>query len=125
MEALVLINREKMIKKIRFVILLIVGGCAYDNEADLYGTPACPPDEISFSQDIKPIIQTNCAIANCHVDGRQLPSLETFEQIQANAQRIKSRTGNGTMPPPTSGKSLSESEIELISCWVDAGAVEN
>jgi len=99
--------------------------CAYDNIEDLYGENICPPNGTSFSQTIAPIIDSNCAISGCHVNGQQLPTLESYEQISANSGKIKTRTSNGTMPPPNSGLSLTIDEIAAIACWVDSGAPEN
>jgi hypothetical protein len=105
--------------------LFIVIGCAYDNAEELYGEAGCPPNGVSFTQNIEPIIQNNCAISGCHVNGRQLPALETYEQIAANAQRILFRTSNGTMPPVSSGKSLTQEDIHQIDCWLKLGAPDN
>jgi hypothetical protein len=113
-------------KKILFAsIAVFIGACAYDNAEDLYGKPECPPNAVSFSQSVAPLIENNCAIAGCHVNGQQLPTLESYGQIAANAEKIKLRTGNGTMPPASSGRSLSGEEISLISCWVESGAPDN
>ncbi|MCG8305828.1 MAG: hypothetical protein MI975_00455 [Cytophagales bacterium] len=107
------------------LMLFICCSCAYDNAEELYGERECPPGGISFTQVIHPVIRSNCAVSGCHVNGRQQPTLETYAQISANAARIRARTSNGTMPPPTSGLSLRQDEIDAIACWVDAGAPEN
>ena len=99
--------------------------CSWDNAEDLYGITDCPDEGISYTQTIEPIIETNCAVSGCHVTGQQRPTLETYEQIAANADRITFRTSNGTMPPSSSGKVLTQSEIDAINCWVDDGAQEN
>ena len=99
--------------------------CTYDNAEDLYGIKECPPEGVSFSDEVEPIINTNCAIPGCHTSGGQQPTLETYEQVSSNAERIKTRTSNGTMPPPVSGIILSQKEIDDITCWVDAGALDN
>jgi len=114
------------LRKILLIGLLFTSAsCAYDNVEDLYGVKDCPPGGTSFSQTISPLISTNCAITGCHVNGQQAPTLENYAQISANAGRIKAKTSNGTMPPPTSGQSLTQQEIDDIACWVDAGAPDN
>ena len=112
----------------KFLSVLCVGlslSCAYDNAEELYGEQECPPGGTSFSQTVFPTIQANCAVSGCHVNGQQLPTLETYDQIAANASKIKTRAGNGTMPPSSSMYSLTQEEIDDIACWVDAGAPEN
>ncbi|MEQ8243982.1 hypothetical protein [Fulvivirga sp.] len=76
---------------------------------------------VSFESSIKSIIANNCAVSGCH-NGSRSPNLSTFASIQSNASRIKARTGNGSMPL---GSSLSQSQIDMITCWVDDGALEN
>lgn len=76
---------------------------------------------VSYSSSIKTIIEKNCAVSGCH-NGSQFPDLRTFDNIQKNAGQIKNLTGNRTMPQ---NGSLTQSEIDLIACWVDDGAVSN
>ena len=81
---------------------------------------------ISFAALIKPIIANNCAVAGCHVAGGTAPfKLTTFSEIQIRAFAIKSRTSAKTMPPPSSGRSLSDQQIQRIACWVNDGAIDN
>lgn len=107
------------------IISVSLISCKYDNEEELYGSTNCPPEGISYINTIEPLISTNCAIPGCHIAGNQMPTLENYSQISDNADKIKTRTSNGTMPPATSGISLSIDEIEMIECWVDAGAPNN
>jgi hypothetical protein len=76
---------------------------------------------ISYSTSIAPIISTNCAITGCH-NGSQFPDFRSFDNVQRNAAQIKTLTGNRTMPEDGS---LTQSEIDMIACWVDDGAVAN
>ncbi len=114
------------VKKIFLLVFLYIStSCAYDNAEELYGEKECPPGGTSFSNTILPIIHGNCAVTGCHVNGQQLPTLETYAQISSNAEKIKMRTSNGTMPPSISGTNLSQEQIDAIACWVDAGAPDN
>ncbi len=99
--------------------------CVYDNAEDLYGANICPPESISFEKKVKPIINSSCALSGCHMSGHQQPTLETYAQISSNADKIRTRTSNGTMPPAASGISLSVEEIKIISCWVETGTPNN
>ncbi|CAN5347669.1 hypothetical protein BH23BAC1_BH23BAC1_08350 [soil metagenome] len=109
-----------------FIILFIFwGSCTYDNEEDVFGIDNCTTDPVTFTNHIDPILKANCALPGCHVSGRQIPDLTDLNQIQNSAIQIKHRTSNRTMPPPESGKNLTRSEIEQISCWVDSGAIND
>ena len=79
---------------------------------------------ISFSEDILPILQTNCMIASCHCDGNSL-CFETYEVVSAYAEGIGQRTSSRNMPPAYSGKSLTDAEIGKIAAWIDQGAKDN
>lgn len=76
---------------------------------------------ISFSSSVQAIITNNCAVSGCH-SGTQSPDFRNFNTIQANAARIKTRTGNGSMPP---NGTLTQAQINAIACWVDDGALNN
>ena len=79
--------------------------------------------ETSLTDHVKPIIMVNCAVSGCH-NGSVSPNLESKEAIINNSNRIKSRTGSGTMPP--AGRTdLTDEQINLIACWVDEGALNN
>ena len=78
--------------------------------------------EVSYANQIRPIIDTNCLLSNCHGDNPSLPSYATYNDVLARASGIKTRTGNKTMPP---GDPLADEEITLIADWVDQGAPNN
>lgn len=79
-----------------------------------------PCSTITYSSNIKSIIDVNCV--QCHGNGGNFPDLTTYENTRANADLVKSETQSRRMPQ---GSSLTNSEIEAIACWVDAGALNN
>ncbi|HEY8937457.1 MAG TPA: hypothetical protein VIM65_19665 [Cyclobacteriaceae bacterium] len=78
---------------------------------------------ISWSNEVKSIIDTNCAISGCHVSGSQSPNLSSFSTLKNNANAIKSRVVSRAMPPD--GRSITQEQIDKIACWVDDGAKQN
>lgn len=80
---------------------------------------------ISYEASVKDIIQTNCAISGCHVAGTGRANFEQFSQVKNKASTILSYTQSGHMPPESSGKKLSQEELDAIACWVRDGATEN
>jgi hypothetical protein len=78
-------------------------------------------EEVSLNMDIMPIINSNCAFAQCHGSGR-LPFLTSKQAVIDNANTIRVQVSGGSMPP---GGALSDEEIRLIQCWVDDGALDN
>ena len=91
-------------------------GCSIEQQVRVVG-------EVAFSA-IKNIINTNCAVSGCH-NGSRPPNLTNNSTIQSQADRIRSRTANGSMPPQSSGFQLTQAEVEQIGCWVDGGATIN
>ena len=73
---------------------------------------------------IRLIIQANCAISGCH-NGSRDPNLSINNNIFSNADRILLRTNARTMPPSSSGITLTDQEINQIACWVGDGASLN
>lgn len=108
-----------------FFIILLAAACTYDNEEELFAEEPCGDVAISLTDNIQPLIVANCAVPGCHISGGQPPNLSTTQDIINRAVRIRTRTQNGSMPPPSSGLSLSSEEIQQISCWVDDGANNN
>jgi hypothetical protein len=76
---------------------------------------------ISYASVIKPIMDTNCNITNCHKGGSM--DWTVFANVKLNALDIKTRTGNRSMP--IDDKKLTQDEIDKIACWVDDGANNN
>lgn len=106
-------------------LTVLASSCTYDNLETQYGLADCEATEVSFHDDIKEIIATNCALSFCHVQGTGLPDFSNYENIAEKASLIKFQTISGTMPPPLSDQSLTAAEVQKIACWVDAGAPNN
>ncbi len=85
---------------------------------------------VTFTKDVAAILYKNCA--ECHRPTGVAPmSLLTFKEVRPWARSVKERVLDRTMPPwfadPNHGEfannpSLSQSEVNTISSWVDAGA---
>ena len=76
--------------------------------------------EITFSQNIKPIIDAACI--DCHGIGGNFPNLTSYSAISSNANSVKAEVVSRRMPK---GISLTQSEIDAIVCWVESGALDN
>jgi uncharacterized membrane protein len=78
---------------------------------------------VSLDAEIMPIIEANCAVTGCH-GNIQSPILSSKTAVIGSANNIQSRTSAGTMPP-AGRDDLTQSEIDLIACWVEDGAPNN
>jgi hypothetical protein len=82
--------------------------------------------DVSYANDIAPILQANCIKAGCHNgDNGADKNWSVFSNVQAKAQLIKLRTGNKSMPQDIAPTGLPQNQITLIACWVDDGAQNN
>ena len=109
------------------LMAVLLTGCFYDKEEELYGGVNVDCNNISakFGADIAPLIQTKCAISGCHnaagAQGGQV--FESYNQVKAAAGRIRQRAVvEKTMPK---NGSLTALEIGKLKCWIDAGAPNN
>ncbi|SEK50411.1 hypothetical protein SAMN04487910_0677 [Aquimarina amphilecti] len=111
--------------KIKNILIIVLGfsllSCErnVEEESGIITEELCDP-AISFTTNIKPIIDNNCI--RCH-GGNQAPDLRTYENIRNNSERIRTEVVvNRTMPL---GGSLSNDQIELVRCWIENGALNN
>jgi hypothetical protein len=68
------------------VVIVAVGitGCYKDViYPDVAADPDGPPQAVSFSAEVAPLLNTKCAIAGCHVSGAHSPVLTTSQSYQA------------------------------------------
>ncbi|MEO8067113.1 MAG: hypothetical protein ABI599_05425 [Flavobacteriales bacterium] len=107
--------------------LLLLGGCYYDSEEVLYPGSFCDTANVTYSGTVQSLIQTNCAVSGCHVPGGQgTGNFQVFAELKARVDNGTFRTlvlVNRTMPP--NNVQLSACELEQLTIWVNAGALEN
>jgi uncharacterized membrane protein len=105
-------------------IVVLLSSCLTNvvEEAEEIVDPATPDPcaDITFTMNVKPIIDNNCV--QCHGTGGNFPNLTTYNGVSSNAAIVKTETSTRRMPQ---GTTLTEDEIKAISCWVDAGALNN
>ena len=106
------------------VIVLCLDACVSHDFFDY----ACT-ETYSFAADVRPILETKCAIAECH-DGSMGPGLNwnDFDQFHERAASglVKFRVTHRIMPPSDSPAGpLTQEQINAIACWTDQGAPNN
>jgi SprB repeat len=77
--------------------------------------------EVSWMNEILPLVEEKCSINNCH-DGKFRPDLRKYEKASFYAGMMKDLTMKRIMPFEGS---LTQDQIDLIGCWVDDGALQN
>jgi len=122
------------------VVLLFIGtiGCYNDKYDQLYVSPAtvtCDTTAVSFANDILPILNANCNIAGgCHDAAGQSTSgynFTTYAGFQPVASYdyvvsdINWTPTRGHNDMPKTGSKISQCDINIITAWVDQGALNN
>lgn len=110
---------------------LPVTGCYYDNEQELYQftTVNCDSSNVTFSQTIAPILQTNCN--SCHsqsvASGGIITSGYSNVLIIVNNGKlygsVNQKAGFSFMPK--GGNKLSDCNLSKINKWINNGAPNN
>lgn len=122
-------------RKIKFafvaaIILLAQNACTH--KTDLTNIR-----EVSFSNDIQPILSGNCTQSNCHAGGGRLFSLRTYDDVISEGH-VKAGDPHGselyqtinnsllvTAMPPSPQPPLTTDQIKLIYTWILQGAKNN
>lgn len=119
------------------VLMLAVfwlGSCSSDQLPEPV-TAECGIEELTYTVDIKEIIDVSCAYSGCHLDsspGRfdSYSGLLPYLQDNTFRQRVLIQRGDPTtgMPPDFAPSSrptnLTSEELTIIECWLDAGFPE-
>lgn len=104
----------------------MIAGCYYDKEDLLYGEVNCDIESVSFSDDIKPIIDGSCAIVGCHVQGGTgVGLLENYTHTKAKIDdgSFERRVVAQLDMPPSSP--LTDCQLMHIEKWIEDGALDN
>lgn len=103
-------------KKALVILIILATGCTKKS------TTADPcTGVISYSTTIQPLFVSRCATSGCH-DGVLLPSLADYTVAHDAAKDIRNAVVRGIMPK---NGSLTQSEKNAITCWIDNGALKN
>ena|SRR5258706_10363097 len=122
-----------------FLVLMLLMSCSKDENPNTLTAPAgCDTLTLiySYSNDIKPIIGTNCAGSTCHIEGTGNYDFTTYEVL---ADRIRSGkfeyrlllpvTDAQHMPqagtPSYKGISLNPCDLYKILSWIKQGYRNN
>ncbi len=110
----------------RIIFLMAAGIALYACSKTNTGmdfTPTCDGTK-SFTNDVLPIFQSNCAISGCHAAGSNNGpgALTSYQQIFNNRSAIRAAVATGVMPKD---RTLSTTQKNTMLCWIDAGAASN
>ena len=105
------------------VSILLFASCKKDKASAFSCT-----DEVSFTQEVQPLIDLNCSTSGCHdVTAEGGYEFKDHATISTAIDRILAAINHesGTTPMPLGADKLPDSSIQLIMCWSSAGALDN
>ena len=105
--------------------LLLVAACSREEDPEEFDCTGLTP---TYTADIKPILDANCALSGCHdaITVEQGKNLSTYDGAKAASQNddflgaIQHKSGFS--PMPRNAPKLSDELIKRIGCWVQNGA---
>jgi hypothetical protein len=110
--------------------VMIFCGCSHDREEMVEPTAVCDTITVTYTLTVLPIVQTRCALPECHVaGGNGTGDFTTYAGLRTQADNghlvpAVQRTP-GAIPMPPDGSMIPECDIRAIVAWVNAGALEN
>jgi|SRR5687767_3922235 hypothetical protein len=110
-----------------FVLLIVFQSCE-NNGLPEPEIDECDGSVVSYKDQIKPIINTSCAITGCHNgDNGSDRNWTILSVLQAKKDNVKDRVTRPVGVPghmPLVG-SITSDQIQMIVCWVDQGGLNN
>lgn len=127
---MIMINKNLAFYPSIFILVLILGlsSCTYNNEEELYPVMEIE-DDVSYANDVLPIIETNCY--SCHQDAAICGdvNLEGYDnlvlKVEDGSLLGTMRHEDGWVAMPQGADKLSNSLIERVSTWIDEGYPNN
>lgn len=111
------------------LMCLLVTGCYYDNEEDLYPENTCVTNNMSYSNNILQILEDNCYTCHSMVSNQGGVTLEGYNNLKNYVDNgkligvINHEPGFPAMPQ--GGSKLGQCQIDKIEAWVDQGSLNN
>jgi len=111
------------------VMAAVVTSCYYDVEEELYPDTGCDSDDISYSEDVLPLLQTHCMVCHSQMANFGNINLEGYDQVLvhvANGGLLGSIRGDdGWSLMPQGRPTLLDCNVEKIESWIEDGAPNN
>ena len=120
---------RSMIKYLLIILVLVVQGCYYDAENDLYpfSNTNCDSVKGTYSTEVLPLMETKCK--SCHTGASAGGGIliENYDQTKANAAKILTSINHstGVSAMPKGEPIMPICEIKKIQKWVDNGTPNN
>lgn len=114
-------------------LALVTAGCYNDKYDKLYpvGSVVCDTTTVSYTADVRPILDAKCATAGCHdagtgAGGYDFSTHATTQPSATNGKLVGTVNWTaGFSAMPKNQPKLSQCEINKITRWANQGALNN
>lgn len=116
-------------QKIAFISVFAVAVVTGCKKEDLI-TYDCTGLTPTYTADVKPIMDNNCAISGCHnssskADGKDYSTYNSVKSGSSSNSFLGSMQHlSGYKSMPKGGSKLSDAQLKTISCWIENGTPE-
>lgn len=113
------------------VVALVVTGCYYDNEEDLYpaSNNTCDTTNVSYNTTVVPVLQNNCYVCHDAATKSGNIALDTYDDLKRIVDNGKFwgtiNHESGFVAMPQNGNKLSDCTLSKIHAWINTGAPNN
>lgn len=118
-----------LLKSLIIMSLFLVSACYYDVEEDLYPNGTCDTANMSFAQDIQPVLSANCLACHSASQAQGNVVLETHADVLIYANNGKLlgsiRQQAGFVAMPQGQPALSTCTQDRFAAWIADGAPNN
>lgn len=120
---------ERPTIKVLLMSLVFISACYYDVEEELYPDTGCDTMNLSYQEDIVPILDRNCYVCHSADVNTGNITLEGHSELlmHVNSGRLLGaiRHEQGFMPMPQGASKLIACDISKIEQWIADGAPNN
>lgn len=104
------------------LLILLFSAC---NREQIEPQEKCE-QEVSYTNDVKEIIDASCAFSGCHINGSAPGEFSSYQGLQTYLDNdlFRSRVLVIQNMPPAGVDQLTEQELELLTCWATGDYIE-
>jgi cytochrome c553 len=118
-------------KKMYFITAIIAAAFVFEScKKDDPAVYDCSGVTSTYTTDVKPIIDNNCATAGCHNATSQANGIDlsNYNSVKSNAASsnfmgsMEHKSGFNAMPQGAA--KLSDANLKTIACWIENGMLQ-
>ncbi len=111
------------------LVACLITACYYDVEEELYPDTGCDSEDISYSEDVLPLLQTHCLVCHSQMANFGNINLEGYDQVLVHVGTGgllgSIRGDDGWSVMPQGRPRMLDCNIEKIASWIEDGAPNN